>query len=354
LDQLSILDQTSDAIIITDLEGTILFWNRQAEKLIRMKKEEALGKSIFDAFIPQVDTSTGIEIVESFNNNGAWLGEIPIQSIDGQSCIVSVTSTLLKNKGGEPIGIIGIGRDVTQRRGIERELKEKAEELRRSNEELRRFAYIASHDLKEPLRTISLFAGLLEREASSKLDEKENGYLRYILEGSERMQNLIKDLLEYSRVETRGKDFTKVDMNDAVSRALLALESSIDESHAEIVTEELPTINGDQTQMVQLMQNIIGNAIKFQRPDESPKVKISAITFGNEFVFTVKDNGIGIDPMYADKLFQMFQRLHTRDEYEGTGIGLAIAKKIVERHGGRIWFESEPGKGTTFFFTIPT
>lgn len=227
LDQLSILDQTSDAIIITDIEGTIVFWNRRAEKLIKMRKEEALGKSIFDVFIPQVDMSIGIEIVESFNKNGEWLGELTIQSIDGQSYVVSVTSTLLKNKEGEPIGIIGLGRDITQRKAIEHDLNEKAEALRRSNEELRRFAYIASHDLQEPLRTISSFVGLLERRTAGKLDEKEKVYLRSIVEGSKRMRNLIDDLLEYSRVETRERDFAKVDMNDVVNKALLALESSI-------------------------------------------------------------------------------------------------------------------------------
>jgi len=352
LDQLSILDQTSDAIIITDLEGTIVYWNRQAEKLIKMRKEEALGKSIFEVFIPQVDTSIGLEIVESFNKNGEWLGELPIQSIDGQSYVVSVTSTLLKNKEGEPIGIIGLGRDITQRKAIEHDLNKKAEALRRSNEELRRFAYIASHDLQEPLRTISSFVGLLERKAAGKLDEKEKSYLRSIVEGSERMRNLINDLLEYSRVETREKDFAKVDMNEVVNKTLLSLESSIHKSHAEVNVGELPTIDGDHTQMVQLMQNIIGNAIKFHA-DEPPRVEVSAIGYGNEFVFSVKDNGIGIDAAQQDRIFQMFQRLHTTDEYEGTGIGLAISRKIVERHGGRIWFESEPGKGTTFFFTIP-
>ncbi|MDW5562969.1 MAG: ATP-binding protein, partial [Methanomassiliicoccus sp.] len=347
LDQLSILDQTSDAIIITDLDGTIIFWNQQAEKLIKLRGEDVLGRSIFDAFIPHVDMSTGIEIVESFNREGEWFGEIPIQSSDGRRFIVSVTSTLLKNKEGEPIGIIGLGRDVTQRKQIERELEEKAKELRRSNEELNRFAYIASHDLQEPLRTISFFTGLLEREVAGKLNGKEKDYLDLILEGTKRMQELIEDLLEYSRVETRGKDFVKVDMNHVADRVLLSLDSSINGSQAEVDVDRLPTINGDQTQMIQLLTNLISNAIKF-RANEPPKIEVSAMRKNDEYVFSVKDNGIGIDPKYQDKLFKMFQRLHTKEEYPGTGIGLAICKKIVERHGGRIWFESEPGKGTTF------
>jgi PAS domain S-box-containing protein len=353
LDQFSVLDQTSDAIIITDLDGSILFWNKQAEKLIKMKKEEALGKSIFEAFIPQVDMSIGMEIVESFNQRGEWCGEVQIQSTDGQRLTVSVSSTLLKNGKGEPIAIIGLGRDVTERKRIERELEEKAEELRRSNEELVRFAYIASHDLQEPLRTISSFGGLLEKEAAGKLDERSKEYLRYILEGSSRMRDLINDLLEYSRVGTSKKEFSQVNMNEAVNRALRSLRSSVRESGAKIDVHELPAIRGDMSQMIQLFQNLIANALKF-RGSSKPRIEVSAITYGDDLVFSIKDNGIGIDLKYQDRLFMMFSRLHTRDEYPGTGIGLAISKKIVERHGGRIWFESEVGKGTTFYFTLPS
>lgn len=353
LDQLSILDQTSDAIIITDLEGNIVFWNKQAERLIRLNKEEALGQSIFDVFIPRVDTRRGMEIVQSFNERGEWYGEMPIQSIDGQCHMVSVTSSLLKNKAGDPIGIIGLGRDITQRTMIERELEKKAEELKRSNEELQRFAYVASHDLQEPLRTVSSFVGLLEREATGNLNEKEMTYLRFIREGSKRMQYLIQDLLEYSRVETSAKDFAEVDMNEVVNKALLSLEYSIKESQAKVTVDELPIIFGDQTQMVQLFQNLMGNAIKFRRPGEPPRLEVSSVTNTKEHIFSVRDNGIGIAPEHANMLFKMFSRLHTNDEYPGTGIGLAIAKKIVERHGGRIWVESDGISGSNFSFTIP-
>jgi light-regulated signal transduction histidine kinase (bacteriophytochrome) len=193
----------------------------------------------------------------------------------------------------------------------------------------------------------------LEREATGNLNEKEMTYLRFIREGSKRMQDLIQDLLEYSRVETRVKDFAKVDMNDVVKKALHSLEYSIKESQAKVTVDVLPTIFGDQTQMVQLIQNLMGNALKFRRPGEPPRLEVSSVTNQKEHVFSVRDNGIGIAPEHADMLFKMFSRLHTNDEYPGTGIGLAVAKKIVERHGGRIWVESDGISGSIFSFSIP-
>jgi PAS domain S-box-containing protein len=353
LDQLSILDQTSDAIIITDLDATVIFWNAQAERLLKKSRGEALGKSIFDAFIPHVGEMTAQGIVGSFEQDGTWSGELPVNDADGQHFIVSVTSSLLRNKDGEPIGIIGLGRDITQRKRMERELETRAEELKRSNEELQEFAYVVSHDLQEPLRTASFFADLLAREASCNLDDRGREHLRLVLDGTARMGELIDDLLEYSRLGTRGQSFAPVDMNEVVDRALRGLSSSIAESGAEIAVNELPTVNGDRAQLVQMMQNLLSNAVKF-RSERPPRVEISFSDGDGETVFSIRDNGIGIDAGHADRLFKMFSRLHTRDEYPGTGMGLAIAKRIVERHGGRIWFESVPGEGTTFHFTVPS
>jgi uncharacterized 2Fe-2S/4Fe-4S cluster protein (DUF4445 family)/signal transduction histidine kinase len=233
-------------------------------------------------------------------------------------------------------------------------VEEKLEELRRSNAELQQFAYIASHDLQEPLRMVTASLGRLEKKYFDTLDGEAQQYMNMAVDGAYRMRVLINDLLAYSRVESGGRDFTMVDMNLALSNSLENLNSMITANHAEIMAEPLPTVSADETQMTQLLQNLISNAVKYHGPNP-PEIQISSSLApdGTEWRFTVRDNGIGIDPMYQDKIFQMFQRLHTRDEYEGTGIGLAIAKRIVERHGGKIWVESEEGSGSTFFFTIP-
>ncbi len=247
---------------------------------------------------------------------------------------------------GEVEGLIFSLVETTDRKRAE-------EDLIRSNAELQQFAYIASHDLKEPIRMVSSYLGLLERKYKGKvLDEGAEEYLNFALQGAERMNELVNDLLDYSRVETRGKDFAQVSMNHVSEKVIDLLKVPINESEAEIVVEPLPTIEADEGQMIQLLQNLLSNAIKF-RSEERPKIHISGTRLGRFWQFAVEDNGIGLDMEFADKIFQMFQRLHTTEEYEGTGIGLAIAKKIVERHGGRIWVESEEGKGSTFFFTIP-
>jgi uncharacterized 2Fe-2S/4Fe-4S cluster protein (DUF4445 family)/signal transduction histidine kinase len=233
-------------------------------------------------------------------------------------------------------------------------VEEKLEELRRSNAELQQFAYIASHDLQEPLRMVTASLGRLERKYVDRLDGEAQQYMGMAVEGASRMRALINDLLAYSRVESGGRDFTTVDMNLALSNALENLSPMIAANHAEVVAEPLPILSADATQMTQLLQNLISNAVKYHGPNP-PDILISSclVPDGTEWRFAVRDNGIGIDPAYQEKIFQMFQRLHTRDEYEGTGIGLAIAKRIVERHGGKIWVESEEGSGSTFFFTIP-
>ena len=235
--------------------------------------------------------------------------------------------------------------DITKRKRVE-------EEIRRSNAELQQFAYIASHDLQEPLRMVIGYLTILERRYSDKLDTDAQGYIQFAVDGGKRMRELIDDLLRYSRVETQGKNFDMVDMDGVVLRVIDVLEIPIGESKAEVVIDPLPPIFADEHQMVQVMQNLIGNAIKFRGP-ESLRIRISATPGSGEWIFSVKDNGIGLKMENAERIFQMFQRLNNRGKIEGTGIGLAIAKKTVERHGGRIWVESEEGKGATFFFTIP-
>lgn len=231
-------------------------------------------------------------------------------------------------------------------------LENAVEELRRSNQELEQFAYVASHDLQEPLRKIASFCNLLESRYAEQLDEKAGTYLHYIVDGAMRMQALVNDLLLYSRVTTRGKELAPTDLNDVLQEALENLEVGIDECNARITYEPLPTVNGDSAQLARLLQNLIGNAIKY-RGEAPPEVHVAVMSEGDEWVFSVRDNGIGIDPQYAERIFVIFQRLHTREEYGGTGIGLSVCRKIVERHGGRIWVESQEGSGATFRFTFP-
>ncbi|HXZ23862.1 MAG TPA: MEDS domain-containing protein [Methanomassiliicoccales archaeon] len=245
---------------------------------------------------------------------------------------------------GSPM-ILELDLDVSERVKAEHELK-------RSNAELQQFAYVASHDLQEPLRMIIGYLSLLNKKYRDSLDPNAAEYVDIAVSGGERMRRLIEDLLEYSRVGTQSQPFALVDMNGTVEKVLSNLQATLKVNHVNVEHERLPIITADSGQMVQVMQNLIGNAAKFHGTD-APQIRVSCQQADNEFIFSVQDNGIGVSPKYKDTIFQMFQRLHSSDEYPGTGMGLAITKKIVERHGGRIWVESEEGKGATFFFTIP-
>ena len=236
----------------------------------------------------------------------------------------------------------------------EEELRQMTDELARSNADLKQFAYAASHDLQEPLRTIAGFVKLLEKHYKGRLDERADEFIAYAIDGAKRMQELIKDLLEYSHIGTMDREFKPTDSASILDKVISNLRVAIKEGGAVVTHDYLPVITADATQMGSVFQNLIGNAIKFHSA-EAPRVHISAERIEEEWVFSVRDNGIGIDKQYAERIFVVFQRLHgTRNVYPGTGIGLAICKKIVERHGGRIWVESEPGKGSTFYFTVPS
>ncbi|MGB9979717.1 PAS domain-containing sensor histidine kinase [Methanobacterium sp.] len=255
---------------------------------------------------------------------------------------------------GKIESLLVVSHDVTQRKQLEEELKETVKELKHSNEELQQFAYVASHDLQEPLRTITSFTQLIERRYKNKLDSDADEFIEYIVEAAKRMQSLINDLLNYSRVATMKKEFELTDTEEVLKSALNNLNIAIRENNAQITHENLPEIMADPGQMIQLFQNLIGNAIKFRKPEVPPKIHIKACKDenNNEYVFSVQDNGIGMEPQYAERIFTIFQRLHTNEEYDGTGIGLAISKRVVERHDGRIWVESKLGEGSTFYFTI--
>gem|GEM_PF-2334686 len=247
---------------------------------------------------------------------------------------------------------VSLALEAVERRRAEETLRKTVEELAKSNRELEQFAYVSSHDLQEPLRMVGSYTQLLARRYKGKLDSEADEFIRYAVEGVKRMQILINDLLTFSRIGTRGKPFEATDCNVVLKKTLQDLKVSIEENNAEVIYDSLPTVYADEIQLGQLFQNLIGNAIKF-RSKENPKIHISAKLENEQWVVSVKDNGIGIESQYKDRIFVIFQRLHTRNEYPGTGIGLAVCKKIVERHGGKIWLESEVGKGTTFYFTLP-
>lgn len=471
----AIFNNTPDAIIASDLNHLITEWNKAAERMYGLKKDEVLGKSIKDIISTEFILPYNEEKAnEQMKNSGGWSGEI-IQWTDknGKMDILS-TNCFLRSDEGIPTGYLSVNKNITEfnkvqeslriseekfnkafmlsptgialtnlttnkyievnesfldiiaflredvightqreikivteavekqvmetlvkdgsiknkevsfrkktgesgvmlfsagvmeinneqcalmiihdiskRMSIEKELKKKSEELVRSNAELEQFAYVASHDLQEPLRMITSYVQLLEKRYKDKLDQDALDFINYAVDGANRMQTLIYSLLEYSRVN-RIKPFEYMDLQDILSEVLKDLAIAISESNAKIEYGSLPVVFGDKVLIGQLFFNLISNALKF-RSDKPVEITITGERKGNEFIFAVIDNGIGIQKEYSQKIFTIFQRLHSKEKYPGTGIGLAICKKIVERHEGKIWIESEVGKGTTFYFTI--
>jgi PAS domain S-box-containing protein len=274
---------------------------------------------------------------------------------DGKIIWVWMQSFLIRDESGEISRIVGVASEITGYKKAEQEIKALLDELKRSNEELQQFAYVTSHDLQEPLRTIASFTQLMERRYKGKLDEDADEFMDYIVDASVRMKQMIMDLLEYSRVGTKQEMYRTIDIESKLNDVLVNLNDLIERSRAEITHDSLPVVFGDESQLLLLLQNLITNAIKFRKENEPPRIHISAVKDPekNEYVFSIADNGIGIEEQYFGRIFTIFQRLHTREEYQGTGIGLSVAKRIVERHGGMIWVESEFGEGSTFYFTIP-
>jgi light-regulated signal transduction histidine kinase (bacteriophytochrome) len=278
---------------------------------------------------------------------------------DGGSVWVAHSASTVHDPKGRLLFAIAQVEDITERRRAEEglaqanaELELRAEELERSNMDLQQFAYAASHDLSEPLRMVSSYVQLLAKRYGDKLGSDAEEFIGFALDGVVRMQALIDGLLMYSRAGTSDYAVDPVDCNEILDATLLMLKTAIEEKEAEVVVSPLPTVPGDANQLAQLFQNLIGNAIKFVA-DGPPRIEVTAEEDGAEWHFRVSDNGIGIDPAHVERIFDVFKRLHGRGEYPGSGIGLAICKRIVERHGGRIWVESEPGAGSTFNFTIP-
>ncbi len=264
----------------------------------------------------------------------------------------SIMGRVVYDLQGKPQEMIGIALDITNNKIVQLELQETLRKLKRSNAELEQFAYVASHDLQEPLRMITSFLQLLKLRYENQLDSDANEFIHFAIDGATRMQEMINDLLTYSRIDRKRGDFKEVKIEDILQQITFEYKLLIQEKNAVIHFGELPVITADYTQMVQLFQNLISNSIKYN-DQPCPTIHITAEKQDNDWIFKVADNGIGIDPQQGDRIFKIFQRLHSPDEYEGTGIGLAIVKRIVERHGGRIWYDSQPGKGSNFYFNIP-
>jgi PAS domain S-box-containing protein len=349
-----LLEAAPDAMVVVNQAGEIVLLNVQAEKQFGYRRDELVGqkvkniipegfaerlladalRSAEDALAQQI--GTGIEL------NG--------RRKDGSGFPIEIMLSPLESSEG--ILVTAAVRDITKRKRAEAHLLQKVEELNRSNEELEQFAYIASHDLQEPLRMVASYTQLLSRRYKGKLDSDADEFISFAVDGASRMERLIKDLLAYSRVGTETKDLLDTSSEEALQQALINLRGAVEESGAQVTHDPLPIVVADEMQLIQLFQNLVGNAIKYQNPG-IPRVHISAARDSEKrWKFSVQDNGLGIDSQYFEKIFGMFQRLHKREEFEGTGVGLAICKKIVERHGGSISVESQLGHGSTFCFAL--
>lgn len=347
----TLVETVPDAIFSLSPDGRLTSLNPAFEKITGWSRAEWIGKS-FHAILHPDDLARATDhLFNALSGKMSPIFEARVLCKSGRY----ITGEFIGAphiKDGKVIEVIGFAREITDRKKAEEALKEKTEELARSNRELEAFAYVASHDLQEPLRMVTNFVQLLAKRYKGKLDSNADDFINFAVDGAMRMWNLINDLLAYSRVGTRGHPFEPINCETILQEALDNLKVTMEESGAVVTRRSLPTVTADSSQLGQLFQNLIGNAIKF-RGNERPRIHVSANRNGNGWTFSVRDNGIGIAPEYTERIFIIFQRLHGRQQYPGTGIGLAICKKIVEAHGGRIWVESAPEKGATFYFTLP-
>ncbi|WP_243374712.1 ATP-binding protein [Geotalea sp. SG265] len=345
------LENIPDMIVIFGQDLRIRYVNPAAVRAIGLSASRLIGQ-VDEEIWPEMYTRWRPILNKAQETASVQHLELEIPAGDGGNRYLHVTYVPLVEEDGRVKELMGIVHDYTVRKQAEDELKRTLEELLRSNRDLEQFAYVASHDLQEPLRMVASYVQLLDKRYRGQLDENADRYIDYAAEGAKRMQTLIEDLLSYGRIN-RGEKFEEVNLNTTVMAVTTALAATIGESGTTVEADDLPVVWGDRTQLFILFQNLIGNAIKYRRQDVKPLVRVSARHTAEAWVVSVRDNGIGIEDQYFDRIFQIFQRLHTRDEYSGTGIGLASCKRIVERHGGRIWVESAPGQGSTFSFTVP-
>ncbi|PAV25112.1 hypothetical protein CF392_12750, partial [Tamilnaduibacter salinus] len=350
-----IIDASPSALILVGPDGRITLVNRATERLFDYDREELVGQPV-EVLVPSSVRGSHHQYREQFlsDPHPRMMGqgrELYGLSSNGNEIPIEVGLTPIRMPVG--VHVLSAVIDLSYRKQAERALAQQADELARSNAELEQFAYVASHDLQEPLRMVRSYTELMQRNLNDQLDEKGHRAMRYVVEGAERMQWLIEDLLRYSRVGRSDLNIRDVDVNDVVQHVVnLLCVSLAEQPGAQVTWDRLPVVQASESMLVQLFQNLIYNGIKFHG-DHPAQVHVACRTDPHWWEFAITDNGIGIDPKYAERVFQVFQRLHERDQYEGTGIGLAIAKRIVDRHGGTIGFESTPGEGTCFRFTLP-
>jgi PAS domain S-box-containing protein len=348
------IDASPTGILMVDGVGKILLANPEAEKLFGHTHEELMGRTV-EMLVPERFRQRHIEQRASYDQapRVRAMGErreLFALRKDGSEFPVGISLNAVSTPHGHQTLVTIL--DISARKKAERAAAEFTAELSRSNQELQDFAYIASHDLQEPLRMVTSYTELLGERYKGKLDENADKYIAYAVDGARRMQLLIRALLDYARVNSQARPLQPTDSAAVLKTTLTLLHRAIESNNAVIVCGNLPAVMADETQLGQVFQNLIGNALKFHG-EKAPRIEIRAEMAADMWRFSVADNGIGMKKENSERIFQMFQRLHTREEYEGTGIGLSLSKRIVERHGGRIWFDSEPGVGTTFHFTMP-
>ena len=350
----AVIDAAPDVVLVVDAEGIICVANVNSEEITGYPRDQLVGQNV-DILVPDTLRAAHKNLRAAYAEKPmvrsmARENRIRCRRQDGTEFPVEISLSPLETENGRYT--VCILRDVAERRRQEQSLLRQAEDLARSNKELEQFAYVASHDLQEPLRIVAGYCQLLKRRYVGKLDDEADNFINYAVDGSIRLQELINDLLAYSRVSTKAKPFAPVKLSEVCEQAMANLLISISEKGASITVDPLPSVMGDFYQLLQLFQNLIGNAVKFCS-DTSPVVSVTSVREGDFWVISVKDNGIGISPKHFEKIFTIFQRLNSREKYEGTGIGLAICKKVVLRHGGDISVASQPGAGATFKFTFP-
>ena len=349
----SLTEVSSDWYWEQDEELRYTQLSRGIEDSIGVPAAEFIGKRRWDSVV------IGMSEADWAEHKAALAAHQPFQDIEygrydarGRLHYISASGKPIFDDSGCFRGYRGVGRDITGRKLAEAALRQAHDELARSNAELEQFAYVASHDLQEPLRMVSSYTQLLLRRYGERFDGDAKEFMDYIVDGAARMKQLIEDLLAYSRVGTRGREFRQVACEEALGKALINLRAAIEAGGATVTHDPLPVLKADDSQLAQLFQNLIGNALKFHGI-EAPRVHVGAVEHETEWELLVRDNGLGIEPEYFERIFLVFQRLHNKHDYPGTGIGLAICKKVVDRHGGRIWVESKPGEGSTMHFTLP-
>lgn len=346
----NILKSMAETLMVIDTDGIIQRVNQAAISLLGYERHELIGRSAGDLFEEGVDVLSLLK--QSEPNDVIRRVDTSVVTKDGRHVAVSLSGSVMRDEDGEIQGMVCVAQDITERKRTQEILERQTRELARSNSELEQFAWVASHDLQEPLRMVASYTQLLSKRYKGKLDADADEFIAFAVDGATRMRRLINALLELSRVGTRGKDFEATDCDAIYDRTLVNLQGLVEESGAVVTHDRLPTVMGDVTQLGQLFQNLIANAIKF-RGDEQLTVHVGAEQRNGHWEFCVRDNGIGIDPEYAERIFVVFQRLHGKGDRPGTGIGLSICKKIVELHGGRIWVKSQPDEGAAFYFTLP-